>query len=385
MVASPAVEAEPAPPDTYIDDEYEGSLEGEEDDLQEKITEPFDPELIKIRTIPILVGQLVDRIKYGEIELVPDFQRHARIWNPMRRSRLIESLLLKIPIPVFYVAADEDDNWSVVDGVQRMTTIYEYVTGGLPLIGLQYLIKLDGCKHDALSRPLQRRISETQLIINVIEPGTPPEVMFNVFLRINTGGLSLNGQEIRHALNPGPVREYLEELAKSREFIRAAPLSETGKNRMQDRECVLRFLAFRIESWESYNTKDLDRYLGSTMQQINNMAPKQRDTLAADFKKAMCAAFDIFGENAFRKPPRRDNRRGPINRALLEAWSVQLARCSPEQIKILVEKKDYVQRQFIQLVTEDQDFERSISFSTGTPWRVQKRFQAIEQLVKEFV
>ena len=148
------------------------------------ITDPFDPEQIKIRTTPILIAQLVSRIGFGEIELTPEFQRLRGIWDIERKSRLVESILLRIPIPVFYVAAKENDNWSVVDGLQRMSTIDDYVNGRFALANLQYLSQLDHLKHDQLPRPMQRRISETQLLVNVIDPGTPDDVMFNVFLGV---------------------------------------------------------------------------------------------------------------------------------------------------------------------------------------------------------
>ena len=365
-------------------DADESGLEIEREDTQERITEPFDPEQIKIRTSPLLVGQLISRIKHKEIDLAPDFQRQRGIWNDERRSRLIESLLLRIPIPVFYVAADEADTWSVVDGVQRMSTIYDFVTGKFPLKRLEYLTWLDGQKHDELPRPMQRRISETPLIINVIEPGTAPEVMFNIFLRINTGGMTLNGQEIRHALNPGPVREYLKALAQSSEFKKATDNS-IKEIRMADRECVLRFLAFYIDPPEKYAANDLNGYLEKVMEKINGMSSKERDSLSANFKKAMCAASDIFGEYAFRKRTNIDDRRRPVSKALFESWSVQLARCSQDQIGVLVEKREDVQRRFIRLILEDDDFNNAISYSTGSPRRVQKRFQAIKQLVEELL
>ncbi len=365
-------------------DADESGLEIEHEDPQERITEPFDPEEIKIRTFNIVIEQLISRIKHQEIDLAPDFQRLRGIWNDERRSRLIESLLLRIPIPVFYVAADEADIWSVVDGVQRMSTIYDFVTGKFPLKRLEYLTWLDGQTHDELPRPMQRRISETTLTINVIEPGTAPEVMFNVFLRINTGGMTLNGQEIRHVLNSGPVRNYLKVLAQSPEFKKATDDS-IKEIRMADRECVLRFLAFYIDPPEKYATNNLNGYLEKVMEKINEMSPKERDSLSTDFKKAMCAASDIFGEYAFRKRTNIDDRRRPISKALFESWSVQLARCSPEQIRILVKKREAVQRRFIQLVLEDEDFNNAISYSTGTPRHVQKRFRAIKQLVEEFI
>ena len=367
--------------DVYLNEE-ESDVEEELEDPQEKITTPFNPEQIKIRTAPILVEQLISRIKHEEIDLAPDFQRQAGIWNDERKSRLIESLLLRIPLPVFYVAADESEKWSVVDGIQRMTTIYDYVTGKFPLKRLEYLTKLSGCTHDELGRPLQRRISETQLIVNVIESGTSPDVLFNVFRRINTGGMTLNGQEIRHALNPGPVRDYLKELAESDEFKKATAGSINSK-RMADRECVLRFLAFYINPWEEYSSSDLNGYLVRTMQKINDMSECERNNFAVDFRKAMLAASDIFGENSFRKPS--SERRLPINKGIFEAWSVQLAHCLPEQISTLVERRNDVQCSFKKLTIEDGDFLEAISYATGSPQNVQKRFQAIEQLVKEFV
>lgn len=362
----------------------ESGLEVEQDDPNESITEPFDPGQVKIRTVNIVVTQLVDRIRHDDLELAPDFQRHSGIWSLRGKSRLIESLLLRIPIPVFYVAADKNEVWSVVDGVQRMSTIYDYVTGRFALEKLQYLTQLHGCEHDQLAWPLQRRISETQLIVNVIEPGTPEEVMFNIFLRINTGGEPLRAQEIRHALNPGLVRKYLRSLAESDEF-RDATASSISPIRMADRECVLRFLAFYIDPPENYAASDLDGYLGKAMRQINQMSAAELSALESDFRKSMRAAQGILGEDAFRKPRTENNRRRPISKALFEAWSVPLASCSSSQIESLVAQREPIKRRFSQLMAEDSDFDNAISYGTSAPWRVKKRFQAINQLIEEFI
>ncbi len=363
-----------------VDDEQDLGVEPERDASQ--ITHPFKPEQIKISTDQTIVDLMVSRIDHKAIDLSPDFQRHRGIWSYERRSRLIESLLLRIPIPVFYVAADESDNWSVVDGVQRMSTIYDYVTGSFALNRLQYLTDLEGLVFEDLPWSMQRRIRETTLIVNVIQPGTPPEVMFNIFLRINTGGMVLNAQEIRHALHPGPVREYLSRLVESEEFKRATDGSINPK-RMSDRECVLRFLAFYIDGWESYSENNLDGYLGSVMEKLNRMSMIERENIFVEFKKAMRAGFEIFGLNAFRKPPQ--DGRFPINRSLFEAWAVQFARCPDSQLRILVERRDAVQASFRELMTEDEDFNRSVSLSTGAPARVRKRFAEIEYLVQEIV
>ncbi len=366
------------------EEEPESGLEIEPDDPEiTKIERPFDPEKIKVRTTGMLVGQLVSRIRHREIDLTPDFQRFF-VWDQKRKCRLIESLLLRIPIPVFYVAADEKENWRVVDGVQRISTINRYMKDEFPLEQLEYLNQLDGRTYSKLPRRMQRRIGETELVVNVIEPGTPEDVMFNIFRRINTGGMTLNGQEIRNALHPGPIRAYLKELAETEEFLKATVNSIKTK-RMANHECILRFLAFYIDPWEDYDTNDLDGHLSRTMTKINNMAPEQRDAVAEAFKKSMRAALHIFGNNAFRKLYNRDGSRRPVNKALLEAWSVQFAQCSPEQIDRLVEKREEVIDRFLVLMNEDREFEKAISYATGTPQRVQKRFRAIEELVREMV
>ena len=178
-----------------MDLDQDDGVEPEQEEVG-AIKRPFNPEKIKIRTVNVVADQIVSRIDHDEIDLAPEFQRMAGIWNHQRKSRLIESLLLRIPIPVFYVAADDSDTWSVVDGVQRTSTIYGYVKGDFKLTQLEYLTKFDRLSYEELPRSMQRRIQETQLVVNVIEPGTPEEVMFNIFRRINTGGMTLNGQEI---------------------------------------------------------------------------------------------------------------------------------------------------------------------------------------------
>ena len=353
-----------------------------EQEEPERIKRPFDPEKIKVRTHNIVVNLAVSRIDHNEIDLAPDFQRMAGIWNDERKSRLVESLLLRIPIPVFYVAADQNENWSIVDGVQRLSTIHDYVKDKFPLNRLEYLTRLDGRRYSELPRPMQRRIGETQLVVNVIEPGTPEEVMFNIFRRINTGGMMLNGQEIRHALHPGPVRRYLKELAEIGEFVTATNGS-IKSNRMADRECVLRFLAFHIDPWEEYSANDIDGYLGHTMATINRMEPNKRMAIGNDFRKAMRSASDIFGRFAFRKRYRVDDKKlRPVNKALFEAWGVGLARRSDNEIAALAKCRTHVIDGFLTLMNKDREFETAISNSTGAPARVRKRFGAIDALIE---
>ena len=360
-------------------------VEEEKEDDSLPIDRPFDPEKIKVRTVGRTVDLLVRRIRHNEIDLAPAFQRRARVWDIGRRSRLIESLLLRIPLPVFYVAADEAEMWAVVDGLQRLTTILDFMSEEFSLAGLEYLTQLNGRRFSSLPRPMQRRIEETELVIHVIEPGTPEAVMINIFKRINTGGLSLTGQEIRNALNRGVVREFLPGLAGSREFLQATD-GGVRDDRMDAQECVLRFIAFRYFGWRNYDQNNLDGFLNAAMRAVNGQSPAELHRVVVEFKRAMNAAWEIFGRNAFRKMTSANpSRRSQVSKALFEAWSVNLAELTDDQIGALVSNRQMVVEAFVELLRKDRFFEISISYSTGTPQRVHKRFSSIHELVRVFI
>jgi hypothetical protein len=358
-------------------------VEDEPEDPDVAIVRPFDPERIKVITEPAIVSLIIKRIDETEIDLAPNFQRRARIWDHGRKSRLIESLLLRIPLPVFYVSADAKARWSVVDGVQRLTTIYDFRKGEFELRGLEYLTQLEGNRFVQLPRPFQRRIEETTLQVHRIQDGTPEEVMINIFKRINTGGISLTAQEIRNALNKGPAREFLRELAASDEF-RLATDESVSDDRMDAQECVLRFMAFRLTHWEKYATDiaALDLFLNQTMRRLSEFKAADRERLATDFRRAMAYATAIFDNDAFRKRYEPDARRKMVSKALFEAWSVNLAARSKDELDRLARRKTRVRTAFMDLMNTDPEFEISISSSTGTPRRVVKRFSAIQKLIE---
>ena len=307
------------------------------------------------------------------------------MWSPLRKSRLIESILLRVPIPAFYVAANDEDHWKVVDGIQRLSSINSYIHNDFLLRNLEYLGDFERKRYRDLPRAMQRRIKETELVVNIISPSTPVEVMFNIFLRINTGGVPLNPQEIRNALTPPHVRAYLKRLAQSDEFLKATGHS-IRPNRMADRECVLRFIAFYIDHWSSYSTgnSDLNAYLTDAMRKLSGITPKERSRLAEAFKRAMDAGFRIFGQDTFRRRG-SSSRRSAVNKALLETWGVALANCSREEIDILVSKQDTIRKESVRLMSEDDDFVAAISYSTGNQKRVEKRFSAVGNLVRSML
>lgn len=343
---------------------------------------PFDPARIRVEAKPLTLDLVLTRLKEGEIELQPGFQR-KEVWRPDSQSRLIESILIRIPLPAFYFDATDDERWLVVDGLQRLTALKKFVVDKtLVLHGLEFL-NLEGCSYDDLPRNLQRRISETQITTYLIESGTPPEVKFNIFKRINTGGLPLSSQEIRHALNQGPATKLLEELAASTEFVTATGAS-VRSIRMEDRELVLRFLALAMAPRSSYRSQDLDTVLNEAMARLNRISEDERQDLDRRFRRAMMAAYSIFRRQTFRKFYSENQARSPVNKALFEGWSVNLDRIGDEELQKLVERRDAVIHGAVALI-RDPGFFDSISLSTGDPRKVRLRDAAIRDLIGEVI
>lgn len=356
------------------------------------ITQPFDPKRIRMRTHTVVASLVISRIDQNALDLSPDFQRKRGIWNREKRSRFIESLLLRIPIPMFYVAEDEEENWIVIDGIQRISTIYDYVKGKFDLRDLEYLpYQLQ--YYDNLPPSLQRRISETQLSINVVEPETPEEVRYNIFRRINTGGMLLNNQELRNALYQGPVRSYLRDLADTDEFL-SATRKKIPALRMKDRESILRFFSFRLRPWRRYegvNHHDFHQHLNNTMGLINKMDDRERSDRATEFRKAMNAAKKIFEDSgtgvcqvprAF--PQETSTMSGATSLALFETWSVLLAVRKRKAIETLVKNRCNVLQAYNSLFRSDRGFCESVTVNTWHPQNIRKRYQAIGALIKEY-
>jgi hypothetical protein len=356
-------------------------LEAEDTSGASEITQPFDPSRIRVETRPMVISLLLDRIRNGEIELAPDFQRKGGIWSLEAKSRLVESLLIRIPLPAFYMDGSDENRWLVVDGLQRLSTLKAFVLDStLALTGLEFLKDYEGKRFDELPRYLQRRILETQITVFVIQENTPPEVKFNVFKRINTGGLPLSSQEIRHALNQGQATELLNNLASSSEF-RSATLGGIRDDRMGDRECVLRVIAFMTTPYNEYKARDLDTFLNQRMAELNKTSKVQLEELGLRFRNSMARCFALFGLHTFRKQKLGSSRRYPINRALVEVWAVNIAALTAPQFTLLAARAESLRESFALLLTE-RDFDAAISFGTGDPRKVQYRFEKIEGLIR---
>jgi hypothetical protein len=247
---------------------------------------------------------------------------------------------------------------------------------------LEFLTQFHGVGFDDLPRNYQRRIEETQVTVYQIEKGTPPEVKFNIFKRINTGGLPLTSQEIRHALNQGPVTSYLKELANSEEFQRASGHGVSDQ-RMAARECVLRYLAFTLTPPKEYKAADFDAFLSDTMATLNEMALARRTELAKRLIRALNASHAIFGDAAFRKPTRKS--RSPVNKALFEVWTVTLDNQSDASLHRLEASSEEVKRRVDSFMRNDNEFINAVSQGTGDTAKVRLRFERFRHVIEEAI
>jgi len=383
----------------------DGSPSGVEADTPIVNNEPFDPQSISISSKTIALDTVLRRIKNNTIRLAPDFQR-SFVWDSDRRSLLIESMMLKIPLPMFYVAEDEDGIWEVVDGLQRLTTIKNFILGDeegnkhdFKLSGLEFWGKeFDGLSYsDIEQKPDSSRIinniMETELSFTIINPGTPEKVKRNIFRRINTGGMPLSDQEIRHALYQGEATDLLKKLVNSKPFKDAT--QETVKDdRMAARELITRFLAFYLLKHDNFKG-DTDDYLSTVMKLLNgekdteNLSRFTTQEIATMdiyklFSNTQKRCLKIFGKHCFRKSIFTENK-SPINKSLFELWSVFFLNITTEEFSKIEEDKNSFLTKYSCLL-KDEEFLNSISRHSSSPSRgIKIRYSKIERLLKEFI
>jgi hypothetical protein len=354
-----------------------------EDDETDELARPWDPNEIRVSTKTFSIRQVLDQIDDNDLELAPDFQRNL-VWKQNQRSRLIESVILQIPLPAFYFAEDEDGMYRAVDGLQRLSTIHSYVREGeFALTGLEYL-DAEGQYFETLPQAWKRRIFSSQLVVHVIDPSTPNDVKYNIFKRLNTGGSPLNAQEIRHCMSKNRSRDFLANCARSDAFEVVAGDALRSRVRMTDREMVLRFCAFKLLGLEVYDEeyRAMEPFLDQATAMLDDpkrVTESELKRLSNDFTQAMETSYEIFGDHAFRKWPIGKESLSPFNRALFESWSVAL---SQSDAKKLIKRKNEIIDKARLLMTNDTDYIAAITTSTGDARKVNYRFRKAAEVVE---
>lgn len=380
--------------ESYVTDDYVDAGDGTEKEVEgitiELMEKPFDPTLIKIETKQPSLDLLIKRIRRNSIQMDTSdyFQRQDDLWDKTHQSRLIESILIRFPLPAFFFDASDDDNWLIVDGLQRLSSVRNFVLGNQPLSNLEFLTHLNGKRWNDLPDNLQRQIEETQVVIYKIMPGTPADVKFNIFKRINTGGLVLESQEIRHALFQGKPSKFISELANLEEFKKATD-HKIKTHRMLDRDFANRFLAFYELGVENYGSKeygqDLDTFMSKAMASVYDKTDDDLDIIKLKFANSMKLAKSIFGKETFRKVYRDYKRIPPINKALFDAISTQFAFLNNDEVIKLKENKAFLKKQLKTELSNDEAFFKSLTSSTGNKGNTQYRHHKIQELIQNAI
>ena len=341
---------------------------------------PFDPSKISITMKPLTLDALIKRIQNEEIEFDTSFQRKAGLWSERQKSQLLESIFLRIPLPAFYFDATDEDKWLIIDGLQRVSTLKEFVVDkSLKLKELEFFPELNGYDYNKLPRIFQRRIDETVINVYLVNPSTPENVKFNIFKRINTGGLTLEPQEIRNALFQGQATMFLQECSKLECFIKATAGSIKSE-RMLDREFVLRYVSFCYLDLQLYNG-NIDQFLNEGMKFLNHADKDEIMKIKNEFVFVMNSIFLIMGNNSFRKIC-EDGRRRPINKVIFESWCYIFRGLTIEEVEELQNKKEEVQKEYMKLcASQEYLYLLKLSDKRALSTRINK----VKELIDKFI
>lgn len=334
-------------------------------------TEQGDPE----------IESLHKRFVKGRLNIQPEFQREF-VWDKVKSSRLIESALLDIPIPIIYLSEEKDGKANVIDGQQRLTSFFSFIDGKFPdggefkLSGLKVFTELNNKKFNQLSDEFQEKISTYKVRVITFKKESDSDLQFEIFARLNTGSVPLNDQELRNCVYRGKFNTVIKELAQDKDFRYLLGIANADK-RMKDREFVLRFASFHFNTYLNYKAP-IKNFLNHTMEKYQNISDRDEQDLRNAFKNTIQIIKSLLDKNAFKRFYRGDerNKNGKweplkFNVSLYDILMYSFAR---EDKSIVYQNLDSIREALIDLMTTDQDFIDSIELSTSSVKAVTHRF-----------
>jgi hypothetical protein len=333
---------------------------------------PIDTFLIRTETRTVF--EVVRRIENDSFIMNPDFQRDF-IWPEDKQSKLIESILMRIPLPVFYLAEDELGHMIVVDGLQRLSTFASFLQNelALKLPNHKLLHKKRFCD---LSPKLQNRIEDCNLALYVIDSKVPEQARLDIFERVN-GGMPLTRQQMRNCLYMGPATRFVKDEAATKLFLQATGESLKTAT-MRDREFVNRFCAFQLLSLDDYKG-DMDEFLAKALRAMNKFTPEEIAKLSREFQTGLTNNYSVFDKHAFRKHAGGQQDRSVLNASL---WDVMTTGLSRYEQHVVEEHADDLRVAFYSLMNNP-EFIESITYSPNSTNKVRHRFSVATAMFEE--
>ena len=348
----------------------EEQIEGLVDD--ETLGDAYPIDTLLIRNEARTVYEVIRRIGRGDYIMDPDFQRDF-IWDEAKQSKLIESVLMRIPLPVFYLAEDHDGRMIVVDGLQRLSTFERFHANNLRL-RLPDRPAFDGKTFEELDSTFKNRIEDFNLILYVVDAKAPDRTRLDIFERVN-GGVPLTRQQMRNCLYMGDATRFLREESQT-ELFRDATGRSLRAQTMRDREFVNRFCAFQILDRNDY--RDMDEFLASVLRTLND-APEMLDALREQFRTSLENNRHLFGRHAFRKHEPEQEYRNVINASLWDVMSTGLSRYPEQLVRARAEE---VRGATYDLLARE-DFQYSITYATNGVKQVHERFEMAHSMLED--
>lgn len=348
------------------------------------------------------IFELHRRWSDGYLRLQPEFQREL-VWSEEKQVKLVESVLARIPLPVIYLS-DDGETFDVVDGQQRLTTLFAFMEGrfaeknapdpirrkgeapaegrAFALRKLTLLKRLEGRTYDTLDAKDRRSFEESQLICYVLPPTTSADAKFQIFGRLNDGGVPLNFQELRNALYRGPGLVLVGKLAGPGSRFREVAGAERRYARMRADELVLRGIAFAWRDWRGAYKGDLKSFLNESLESLNKTDEQERAQVEGAFLHAVDFAERVFGANAWQRydPEKRAWSRH-ISGPLVEAVSAAAARVFPKELPS-PEQAERICECFKERCG-DPSFISAILTATQTFKNVSVRMTALEEICRD--
>ena len=317
----------------------------------------------------------------GRLLIQPNYQRKF-VWDAKKASLLIESILMNIPIPIVYLAATQDEKINVIDGQQRLTSIFSFIDGVLPdekdkvfkLTGLKVFTELNGKTFKNLDESLQNKITDYSIRTITFTADSDPELQYEIFSRLNTGSVALNSQELRNCIYRGDFNEFIKKLASDPEYLSLLGLKAPHR-RMTDVELVLRFISFYKNTYINYKSP-IKTFLNDTMRTYSIIDDNEKKKIKDAFKRAVINLTSLLGENSFRRF-KIVGKEGvwEKNRLNVALFDILMDSMSRLDTSVLMRHLDAIKEAYIDLMVSNQDFIDSIMINTSNTQVVAKRFK----------
>ena len=342
---------------------------------------------IYVHTSDPSIKDISERVDKAKLIARADFQR-AYVWEnrPIIKSKLIESVLLDVPIPIIYTAETEDNKEEVIDGQQRILTFWGFKNNKFLLKGLEILKELNGKKFSELSEDLQDKFLQKGIRVIKILKESQKDVKFEIFVRLNRGSVKLNEQELRNCIYRGDFNDLLKKLRGNKDFWRLQGLEEQHK-RMLDAERILRFFCFCDNSERKYKSP-LKKFLNDYMAEKRFAPKKEMEDKEKLFKKCVELCQQVFGESSFRRYyiGNEENPDGKVDKKINEGlMDIQLYGFMEYEKRQISGKEQLIKDAFISMILSDQEVIASIERGTyGTPQvklRTEKWFKILREIV----